>query len=929
MKFLLFIVVLLLSSLQLHGADLAFSNDDFSMTLTSNGDVAGLSDKSANEEWARKTPPVGKASFATVHVGGRVIAASDIVRHDDVLTVRFGKSGIEADYRVTPRKGFILLELLRVRGGDPDEIVFAQLPVKNTQHGSGILNAKWNEHFTICLMALDDKVQATFGPDASLRCIARREFGLSGHKVALIAVPTPRFYEVVQEIEHEFGIPHASLGGQWAKTSPDVRRSYLFIDLTEKNADEVIRLAKLGGFGAILTYSGTWAASNGSYLINTKNFPRGEESLKAVADKCHAAGLKMGIHMLTSFVAKNDPLVHPKPDPRLLCDSKAVLGEAIDAGSGEIVAAEPLKNFPGEASFYGERGGMDVQIDDEIVHYSAVGGVHSTHLLRCTRGAHGTVAASHKAGTPIRHLAERYNSYLVDLRSSLKDELADRIAGVINRCGLDMIYFDGGEVNDANGPSWYWVGVQQSAVFSRVKRDLLVQGSGMTHWTWHFYSRGTCDDFAALAPKEFLDYHKIADSWQSYHSSFLPAELGWWGFFSATPDHPATTSDDVEFYATRMIALDSAVSLETTLAELKTCKQSEQLLGLLGDLEKLRLGGRVAPELRNRLKTGEWHWSRGDGDDWQVQPIRYDTQRVMLPATMDVTNGCDEQPLQFRMRVESALAPFGDKRNITLMAGDGPTDVPLPAGGATMPGALAHRVSFAAPIGDISSALMVGAAKQSAGKLAKGALDLTHHRALAVQLEVQGSVSEKLPAVLNIQLESEGKRYRDYYIDLNFNGKRIITLPGATPERMLPEFRPNAANYPFKLAGYTFNYGKITAINLRWMRLPQQGLIQCRVKRIEAIAESDVSLHNPKLSFGGREWSITADLHTGDYAEFYGGQSIRIFDDNGAQKEAIPFTGSIPLLKRGSSQLRIDSDEPVPVALTSITVGAPIRVKAD
>lgn len=98
----------------------------------------------------------------------------------------------------------------------------------------------------------------------------------------------------------------------------------------------------------------------------------------------------------------------------------------------------------------------------------------------------------------------------------------------------------------ANGPFWYWVSQQQDDVCRRVTRELLVQGSGGTAWTWHWFARGCCDDFAAIAPKQYLDYHKIADSWTYYQQSFLPADLGWWGFLADEPDHPATMPDEVD-----------------------------------------------------------------------------------------------------------------------------------------------------------------------------------------------------------------------------------------------------------------------------------------------------------------------------------------------------------------------------------------------
>jgi hypothetical protein len=916
-----------------HAKALVFETEAATLTISDTGSVQSLIDKSTHDQWLHPGTPPSQTAFALVRSRGRVMTATEIALHGDLYTIRFGRSGIEADYRISPRKSYLLIELVALRGGPVDQITFAQLPVKPATHASGLLNVKWDDHFTVCLMGLDDQVQAGFGPGGSLRTTASREFPLIGRKAALIAVPTTGFDQVVQQVERDFKIPHARIAGKWGKLSDAVRGSYLFIDLTEKNADEIIRLAKLGGFKAILIYSGTWSKSNGSYPINTTNYPLGEQSLKAVVDKCHAAGLMVGIHMLTSFVGKNDPLVRPKPDPRLLKDASAVLAQDVDVKADSLVASAALKGFPVEPSYYGERGGMDVQIDDEIIRYQSIGGSDSTTLLHCTRGINGTHAAAHQSGAKIQHLAQRYDSYLVDLHTSLKDQLAQRIAGVINRCGLDMIYFDGGEVNSANGPGWYWVGVQQSGVFSRVKRDLLVQGSGRTHWTWHFYSRGTCDDFAAIAPKEFLDYHKIADSWQSYHNQFLPAELGWWGFLSETPDHPATTSDEVEFYTTRMLALDSAVSLETTLSALRKVGQSESLLGLLGEHEALRLSETVPKSVREKLETGEWHWSHDAQGRWQFQPVRYDPQGASTPTAIPLQNQFGAQPLRFRLQVGSRLAPIGDPANITLLKPAKPIEISLPASNAPMPGALAFRTSFAEAAGDQSSALMVGGSAPAAGKLKGKYRDLSSHRAMAIRIEVDArpptrpasSQTAALPAVLNVQIESEGKRYRDHYIDLDFTGSRTIILPGPNPQRMLQEFRPAGANYSFKLAGYTFNYQRIVALNLRWMRRPPgESRIKCKVSLVEALAESDAVLQDPKLSLNDQTLSIPATLHTGDYAEFWAADAIRILDANGMLKQTIKPSAPLPMLHPGLNQLQVDASSHVPIKFTLITLGEPI-----
>jgi hypothetical protein len=224
---------------------------------------------------------------------------------------------------------------------------------------------------------------------------------------------------------------------------------------------------------------------------------------------------------------------------------------------------------------------------------------------------------------------------------------------------------------------------------------------------------------------------------------------------------------------------------------------------------------------------------------------------------------------------------------------------------------------------------MVSATDPKAGKLRGKFRDLVHHRALAVRLEVEETGDGKgAPAVLNVQLESDGKRFRDHYIDLDFTGERTIILPEPTAERMLAEFRPSAANYSFKHAGYTFNYERIVALNLRWMRLPEGKAPRCKISLVEALAESDAVLENPKISLNNETLSIPATLETGDYAELLDGNSIRVFSANGVQKEIIPIPASLPVLKTGMDQVRLEAQTPAPVKMTLITLGTAENVKA-
>ena len=897
--------------------EFTFKTATAQLTLDDRGVCTSLRDAAGGAEWVSEKP----APFFTLRKNGSTFPVTKLARAGSNWRAEFGAAGVTADLQISAQPDFIRIQLVCLSSPDIESLELAHLALRPLKHNGSWLGAVWDERFAVALLGLSDCVNVTAG-GSRLTATAYCEFGLEGQGVALVATPPANLLKQIQSVERECSLPSPQLGGVWAKQSPDARESYFFSDLTEQNADETIRHAKLGGFRYLMTYDGTWASSLGSYPINTNNFPRGEESVKAIVDKCHAAGLKVGMHILTSFVGKNDPLVRPTPDSRLLKDDHATLAADLEAKAQEIAATTPLTSFPTEGAVYGNtKAGFDIQIDDEIIQYRAIGGADTNSFLRCVRGFTGTKAAPHKAGTPIHHLVERYGCYLVDLRTTLKNEVSERIAGIINRCGFDMIYFDGGECNSANGPFWYWVSQQQRDICERVRRPLLVQGSGSTPWTWHWFTRGCCDDFAAIAPKQYLDWHKIADSWRSYHDSFMPAELGWWGFLAWAPHQPATTPDEVEFYAVRMLALDAPVSLETHLSSLQQNGRTEEMLRLLGGYEQLRLNGTVPATVREKLAIGEWH-RVGKA----FLPVHYAVTRINAGDECAVTNDYAAQALQFRLQCVPSLAPLGAPANRVLLHATAPFNLPSPNAHAAMPGALAARIEFTKSVGDQFSVFMVGqTASATSGGTAGKPLDLLHHRALAVRLCVTNAplAGEPTP-VLNFQLEASGKIYRDYYVNLDFTGERTITLPEPTTERMLPEFRPAYANYAFKAAMYGFDYHNIIALNLRWMRAGQTNVV-CAVKQVEALAELDVPMKHPTLEVNGDKFVLPVDLGTEDYAEFRDGADVRVFDKQGKQLQTIHPTTRVPQLPANTSRIKLNATEGGAAKLTLITLGEPLK----
>ncbi len=921
--------------------DFTFESDNVRYLIDYNGISKSLVDKKTGRELLGS----GNYPFSYVKKRGRTFSVSYLKIKNGKFEAEFGESGVHADFRIISRPNCIIIELSGYRGEGIEEIALLQLKPSALVNTGSVITARWDKNNIVSMMGLSERVHTRFKNNDLLVASVYPEFGMEGQKVAMLAVPTSEYMRTVQKVEKDFHLPSPKLTGEWAKLSSDVRKSYLFADLTEANADEIIRYAKLADFKYIMIYSGIWSASLGTYPINTKNFPEGENSLKRVIDKCHAAGIKVGMHMLTSFVSKDDPLVRPVPDKRLLKDASGILATNLDANSTEIMASAQLKDFPTEMAFYGHaKAGQDIQINDEIIHYSKIGGVNKNSFIRCIRGYAGTRAVPHEAGSVIYHIAERFGSYLADLRTSLMNEISERIALIINHCGFDMIFFDGVELNSANGVGWFWTGRQVTDTWKRVNRDLLVEGSGITSWLWHILSRGMSDDYAAIAPKEYLEYHKIPDRLKFYQANFIPTELGWWGFFEHSLQYPATTPDEAEYYAVRMLAYNTPVSIETSLKTLKSNGRSEEMLAMLGKFERFRLQNIVPETVRKSLQTGEWHviWNR---EKPEIRPVKYDSKSLNPDDKILVKNEFNSQVFKFRLQAVPQLAKVGDHANIVLLSPDRPIslnpvfqhmesgsepylshsnqskkqDPEMPA--SSLPGFLIARIEYSNPAARRLSGFSEPPEIEVQDK--EKPLDLSTHRALAVKLKVKGlRINQGAAcAVMNIQLEAAGKTYRDHYIDIDFIGERTIIIPAPNTERMLAEFRPARGNYFFKMAMYSnFDYKKITALNFRWMRQPSSMETQCEVISVEAIKEKEMELIDPSIFIGTSEVDIPVTLKTGDYVEYWGGREAQVYNSNGVQLSTVKMKDRHNI-KKGYNLIYLGRKNQSPIQLTTILIG--------
>lgn len=551
------------------------------LTIGENAHWQSVLDKATDRELV---PEDVSLPLAEVRHDGERFAADEASIEGNTLTVSFANTDTVLVYTVEQGDDWIVFRLQSVAGARPESMTLLQLPVAIIENVGTRLNAAWDEQTTVCLMAATRQAdcRGRTGRHAVLTATAQDTPGprLGGAAAAVIVSPTPEFKRIAREASHAFGLlTNEDADGTPVKDTELVRGSYWFVSFGEYDADRVIEYCERMGFRQVMLLSGAWCTSPGHYLFHEGRYPNGQDGLKAVVARLQEHGIRVGMHTYASKVAKRDPYVTPVPDKRLLRGVSAswragdglletTLEEAVTAEQTEIRVTGSLEFWPGSsatADRYWE-GGLDkhleVIIGDEIIQYERVGpeGVWNT-FEGCRRGAWGTSAAEHPAGAEAYHVAVDggINGYIIDQETDLMDEVADRLAGIFNDCGFDMVYFDGGEDVDRRRFHYYVANFQEQVVQRFTKRPVIHMGTIMNHLVWHSFARSSTVDHylntlggaivGGRAPTEWPTVKEHIDRSVRYMLSvrqdMMPGELGWFGVWPrGTRTYTVTVSDE-------------------------------------------------------------------------------------------------------------------------------------------------------------------------------------------------------------------------------------------------------------------------------------------------------------------------------------------------------------------------------------------------
>jgi hypothetical protein len=890
-------------------------------------------DKATGTDYAKQTP--APAPIARVLKDGKWSPATSANLDNDRLVLTFGDTGAKAVLRVKKLADYFEVEVLSFEGPGVTDFSFFEVPL-NLQ---GILDEPFA--FSMLALNLDTNCPILPGPSPRLEAVAYSRFGFQGARAAVIASPTPKLRDILKLAVKSAGpdMPQSDIGGPWALDAQINRGSYLFDfgKLTEDTADQWIATVQALGMNQIDFHTGT-SLRFGDYVPNPKLFPNGRQSVKAVIDKLHAAGISAGLHTYAFFIAKDTPYITPVPDPRLGKDAVFTLASDLNAEATEVPVVETTENMSTRTDFFIQNS-VTLQIDDELIIYKQVKKDAPYAFTECQRGAYGTHVAPHAKGAPIKHLKEMFGLFTPDADSTLLTEIAANTAAAFNECGFDMIYLDAldGESILAGGEwGWHYGSKFALEIAKRLNKPALFEMSTFHHHLWYIRARMGAWDCSQRAHDRNIDLHLAAN--QEGAGMMLPMNLGWWTV-KTWDDGPFATQNDptfpenVEYLMCKCLGAGMGFSLMGVNPEtIQQIPAYQRLAPIFKEYETLRHANTVPESIKARLRTPRESFTLLK--DAQFAPADYLKHKVTddASARWTVANRFAAQPLRMRiealMQVEPVDAPNGAvgedfqapglittaAENVTATSAVEPAPEGAPQGsGPWLRCAATNQRN--APTG--------------AWTCLQRAYDPPQNwkdkQGLGVWVKGDGQ-----GALLNLQLRSPEKTlyggFGDHYITLDFTDWRYFELVEPDSEQIMNYQWPYGGGYG--LYREYVDYSQVHTLSLWLNNLPPQKETACIVGAVHTLPLVKGKLTHPTLKIGEATVTFPIDIETGQYLECDATGQAVLYGPHGERLQDVKPEGAWPTLAPGDNTLTFTS-QPVEsrrprARITINTQGSPL-----
>jgi hypothetical protein len=467
---------------------------------------------------------------------------------------------------------------------------------------------------------------------------------------------------------------------------------------------------------------------------------------------------------------------------------------------------------------------------------------------------------------------------MYDMDTTLLDEVAANFARVADACEADMVYFDGSEA--LQGDHWYYNARLHKAFHDHMKKkDVLLQGSSYSPYSWHLMARSaSADGHGDL--KGYLDQR--SPWFDSIGRDGMPLDIGWYYGYD-----PNSTLDQYEYVLGSTIGYDSSMSFQVSVAAGALHPFTGDILDKIARFEKLRLSGRVDDAMRDRLRIdpalgggpppgeddGRLERRReyrllGDEGSEVFQRVLYQPWRAIEAADAEAepwTVKVADAPARVGFWVHAQPGPWlaaGSSYDaadaIVIETFDDPA--PYPATGSVSPG-VEQRLEFRDDDPREGRRYAAYTAKSdrkdvggwsAIGRTFDPPLNLSEHEGIGFWLRGDGRKGS-----FKLQLR-DGAGAMDYYIANDFVGWRYQQL--ARPEKD------------------PIDYSQVRYLTIYYNGLPGETTVSCGVDGVKALRTLDEQgVVDPWIEIDGRRLTWTGTLVPGQYLVWWPGEPVGRF----------------------------------------------------
>jgi len=457
----------------------------------------------------------------------------------------------------------------------------------------------------------DDRVIKNRGYDRYV-APAFDDGGVVGSKIALFGVPVEGTLDIIGAIELQEGLPHPMIDGEWGKTSRSANAAYIIMNFDESQAEWAIDVTERAGL-RYLYHEGPFEAW-GHFELNKNSFPDGAESMRRISTAAGERGVMVGLHTLSNFLSPSDGYASPVPDKRLAKVGSTVTTAALPDYETFIRIEDPEFFNQSQKSHLAA-----AQIGDEIITFESVSDSAPWRLEGIVRGAFGTRAHSHAAGSTISKLDDHaYGVFLTE--TALSIEMAENLARLFNDAGLRQISFDGLEGNRSTGMGNYGETLFTMAWYDALNDDIrshyIADASRTTHYFWHMYTRMNWGEPWYAGFRESQTEYRLKNQ-DYFQRNLMPGMLGW---FKMTPE---TSLEDIEWMLSLSAGYDAGYGFVTSEDAVNGNGNADEILSLLGRWEEARMSNVFTAEQKARLKNREqeYHLEESTAEEWALTPV--------------------------------------------------------------------------------------------------------------------------------------------------------------------------------------------------------------------------------------------------------------------------------------------------------------------